>query len=101
MRANGSGSDIRFDTTEMMSDLKALAFFDEYPNRNGFQRGNSKQMHLSKWIKPVRVRLLFGPSLDQQTRQADLQTVSKYVRSPAEITSHPITIVDDEVIFMS
>jgi hypothetical protein len=93
MRTDGGGSDTPFDTTDMMRDFIALEFFDEYANGHGFQRGNTKQVHFSKWTKPVRVKLIFGPPVDQKTRDADLKAVSKYIRRLAKITAHPIALV--------
>ena len=41
MRIDKGSSDTPFDATYMVRDFKALAFFDEYPNSNGFQPGNT------------------------------------------------------------
>ena len=39
MRSNRGGSDIPFDTKEMMRDFKAVAFFVKHSLVNGFERG--------------------------------------------------------------
>jgi hypothetical protein len=76
-----------------------LAFYGEYVSGHGFTKAIAQPTELSKWEDPVRVRLLFGPSVSAKTRESDRQTVTELLDRLTNVTRHPIMLVEDNSNF--
>ena len=58
------GSKSPRETAEALIELfNSLAFYDEYEPSSGFQPAQATPTALSKWQRPVKVNLHFGPRL--------------------------------------
>ncbi len=99
MRTDGGGSDAPFLTEELFRDFQTLAFFGEYVSGQGFTKAEAQQAKLSKWVSPVRVRILFGPSVSAETQAKDTETVKSLLNQLSKITRHPIYLVQQDSNF--
>jgi hypothetical protein len=72
-----------------------LAFYDEYEPSSGFQPAQATPTALSKWQRPVKINLHFGPSLNSETRVKDTQFLSDYAAQLSNITRHPIELTTE------
>ena len=99
MRTDGGGPDTPFTKEDLMRDFQALAFYGEYVSGQGFTKATAQPADLSKWEDPVRVRLLFGPSVSAKTRASDRQTVTALLDRLTQVTGHSITLVEEDSNF--
>ena len=83
-------------TPKALTELfNSLAFYDEYEPSSGFQPAQSAPTALSKWQRPVKINLHFGPSLSPETRVKDTQFLSDYAAQLSYITRHPIELTTE------
>ena len=75
--------------------FNSLAFYDEYEPSSGFQPAQATPTALSKWQRPVKINLHFGPSLSPETRVKDTQFLSDYATQLSDITRHPIELTTE------
>ncbi len=80
LRQDAEPADATFDAATLVRDFVQIAMRHEYG-------GNSPLM---RWEQPVAISLAFGPSVSQQQRSRDTQSVQGYVRHLAKVTDHPI-----------
>ena len=99
VRTDRGGPDTPFTKEDLIRDFQALAFYGEYVSGQGFTKAIEQPTELSKWEDPVRVRLLFGPSVSVKTREADRQTVTELLDRLTNVTRHPILLVEDNSNF--
>ncbi|NCW53264.1 MAG: DUF2927 domain-containing protein [Rhodobacteraceae bacterium] len=99
MRTDRGGPDTPFTKEDLIRDFQALAFYGEYVSGHGFTKAIAQPTELSKWEDPVRVRLLFGPSVSAKTRESDRQTVTELLDRLTNVTRHPIMLVEDNSNF--
>ena len=99
MRTDGGGHDTPFTNEDLFRDFQTLAFFGEYVSDQGFNKAKAQAANLSKWISPVRVRIIFGPSVFAETRTEDTKTVKTLLNRLSKITRHPIYLVEHDSNF--
>ena len=90
------GSNSPRATPKALTELfNSLAFYDEYEPSSGFQHAQATPTALSKWQRPVKINLHFGPSLSPETRVKDTQFLSDYATQLSDITRHPIELTTE------
>ena len=83
-------------TPKALTELfNSLAFYDEYDPSSGFQLAQATPTTLSKWQRPVKINLHFGPSLSPEARVKDTQFLSDYATQLSDITRHPIELTTE------
>ena len=91
-----AGSNSPRATPKALTELfNSLAFYDEYESSSGFQPAQATPTALSKWQRPVKINLHFGPSLSPETRVKDTQFLSDYATQLSDITRHPIELTTE------
>ena len=91
-----AGSNSPRATPKALTELfNSLAFYDEYEPSSGFQPTQATPTALSKWQRPVKINLHFGPSLSPETRVKDTQFLSDYATQLSDITRHPIELTTE------
>ena len=91
-----AGSNSPRATPKALTELfNSLAFYDEYEPSSGFQPAQARPTALSKWQRPVKINLHFGPSLSPETRVKDTQFLSDYATQLSDITRHPIELTTE------
>ena len=91
-----TGSNSPRATPKALTELfNSLAFYDEYEPSSGFQLAQATPTALSKWQRPVKINLHFGPSLSPEARVKDTQFLSDYATQLSDITRHPIELTTE------
>jgi hypothetical protein len=95
LRTDGGSKSPRATPQALIELFNSLAFYDEYEPSSGFQPAQAMPTALSKWQRPVKINLHFGPSLNPETRVTDTKFLSDYAAQLSDITRHPIEITTE------
>lgn len=87
LRTDGGGPDTPYDAEDLAEHFDALAFYDEYASVDSSGSGG-----LARWVEPVKIRAVFGPSATARQKEHDLDILTRYTARLAEITGHPISL---------
>ena len=88
LRQDGGGPDTPLSDVMLARNFEQIVFFNEYSN-NGLPRGVSGA--LRRWQDPVRIGVVFGPSVPPSQRMRDRADVRAYAARLARATGHPIS----------
>ena len=89
LRQDGGGPDTPFTADMLARNFGELVFFNEYATDRQ-ARGVSGQ--LRRWDSPVRIDVVFGPSVPPSQRLQDSDDVRRYAGRLAQATGHPISL---------
>ena len=95
LRTDGGSKSPRATPEALLELFNSLAFYDEYEPSSGFQPAQATPTALSKWQRPVKINLHFGPSLNPETRVTDTKFLSDYAAQLSNITRHPIELTTE------
>ena len=95
LRTDGGSKSPRATPEALIELFNSLAFYDEYEPSSGFQPAQATPTALSKWQRPVKINLHFGPSLNPETRVTDTKFLSDYAAQLSNITRHPIELTTE------
>ena len=95
LRTDGGSKSPRATPEALIELFNSLAFYDEYEPSSGFQPAQATPTALSKWQRPVKINLHFGPSLNPETRVTDTKFLSDYAAKLSNITRHPIELTTE------
>ena len=95
LRTDGDSKSPRTTPEALIELFNSLAFYDEYEPSSGFQPAQATPTALSKWQRPVKINLHFGPSLNPETRVTDTKFLSDYAAQLSNITRHPIELTTE------
>ena len=95
LRTDGGSKRPRATPEALIELFNSLAFYDEYEPSSGFQPAQATPTALSKWQRPVKINLHFGPSLNPETRVTDTKFLSDYAAQLSNITRHPIELTTE------
>ena len=95
LRTDGGSKSPRATPEALIELFNSLAFYDEYEPSSGFQPSQATPTALSKWQRPVKINLHFGPSLNPETRVTDTKFLSDYAAQLSNITRHPIELTTE------
>ena len=94
LRTDLGGADAPFTDRNLTENFLKIAFYQEYgPGAPGTRPGESPTQ-LTRWTKPVRVTLQFGPSVAPPKRAADAARIASFLTRLSMLTGHPISLVD-------
>lgn len=91
LRQDGGGTDTPYTPDRLAANFEKIAFFNEYGTPNtpvGVSGG------LRRWSKPIRMRLVFGPSVPPSQKAQDRKDVAQYIARLSRVTGHPISLVE-------
>lgn len=91
LRTDGGGPDVPFTSTMLARNFERIALNREYKVIGNRRVTQENAIHLTRWSKPVRFSLSFGPRVAKETAAKDRATYDKYVRRLARVTGHPIS----------
>lgn len=94
MREDGGGPDTPFTTRDLVENFLAIAFFDEFAERDGALVTGGGENRLHRWQGPVRVGVVFGTSVPQDQQEADRAAITDYVRRLARLSGLPMWLND-------
>jgi hypothetical protein len=82
------------DAATLARNFERIALFSEYVQIGGRYVAQQSRAQLRRWPGPVRVQLHFGDRTDPAVRVTDTRRVAAYVDRLADVTGHPISLVD-------
>ncbi len=94
MRTDVAPEDADFTIDSLVDDFVHIALYDEFAVNNSRFVAQQRPSRLRRWQQPIRVGLVFGPSVDDKQVQQDLRGVRSYARRLASATGHPVTVTD-------
>ena len=93
LRTDGGGPDTPYGVDDVVENFIEIAFFDEYGQPGVFgRRSRGGSGSLTRWNKPVRLSVEFGPTIPSALRARDRGEVQQFATRLARVTQHPITI---------
>ncbi|MDB6455075.1 DUF2927 domain-containing protein [Falsirhodobacter sp. 20TX0035] len=99
LRTDGGGADVPWNDRILAETFLRIAFRDEYRRgADGFTAGETVTT-LRRWQKPVRVGLIFGPSVPADDRALERARIGSYLARLQKLTGHPIALADQGVNF--
>ena len=100
MRLDGGGADTPFDARMLAENFLAVALYDEYETLPSGQKVARKTPAvLRRWPGPIRMSIVFGPSVDAARREADRTMIAGYAMRLSLLTGVPITVTDRDPNF--
>ncbi len=94
MREDGGGKDTPFTTRDLVDNFLAIAFFDEFGERDGQLIAGGAENKLHRWPGPVRVGVVFGASVPPEQRASDRAAIAAYIRRLSKISGLPMWMND-------
>ncbi|MHA3913772.1 DUF2927 domain-containing protein [Halovulum sp. GXIMD14793] len=86
MRTETNPSDAPFGVDELVENFTRIALFDEFKVSGRRFVASNSPAELRRWVKPVRVDLLFGDSVTRKQRESDTANVRRFTRRLAKLT---------------
>ena len=95
MRMDGGGPDTPFDARMLAQNFLDIALFDEYETLpSGLKVARKTPAVLRRWPGPIRMSIVFGPSVPPDRREADRTMIAGYATRLSLLTRVPIGITD-------
>lgn len=93
LRTDGGGKDTPYTDRMLADNFVRIALYDEYHRKGGqFFQGDTKAM-IRRWQDPVRLEVVFGPSVSPERQATDRARLASYANRLAKLTGHPISLV--------
>lgn len=100
LRGDGGGEDTPFTDTMLARNFVQIALFDEYvTNTAGTLVAEERESRLRRWDKPIRMEIVFGPSVSAEQAARDRAGITAYASRLSRLTGVPITQVEDDANF--
>lgn len=91
LRQDGGGdAEAAHDRDDLVRNFERIAFYSEHRPGAGLAAGDGMPGQLLRWQQPVRMRVTFGTSVDEATRDDDRAVLRGYARRLAHATGHSI-----------
>lgn len=95
MRTDTDPADAPFGAAVLARNFERIALYDEYVEVGGRIVARETPSRLRRWEAPVRIGVEFGRAVPGPQRARDLAQIRAYAARLAEVTGHPIGVVDD------
>nr|WP_233252464.1 DUF2927 domain-containing protein [Maritimibacter sp. 55A14] len=100
LRRDGGGPDTYFSTRNLVENFERIALYDEYALQSGTFVQRQTPSRLRRWEVPIRMRLVFGPSVTDEQRARDRRNVETYNARIARLTGHRIGLTEGPANFI-
>jgi hypothetical protein len=94
LRQDSGGADAAFDADDLTATFLQVAMFDEYSPVSGTLIARATARPLRRWKDPVRIRIVFGPSVPDDVRAQDRRALADLVDRLARASGHDIALTD-------
>jgi hypothetical protein len=94
LRSDGGGPDVPFDARRLADTFMALALTEEFSLVSGRLVKRDTPSVLHRWIAPVRIETVTGPSVEPTRASADRAAIASFADRLARSTGHPIRATD-------
>ncbi|WP_432658328.1 DUF2927 domain-containing protein [Pseudooceanicola sp. 200-1SW] len=88
----GGGADTTYDRADLVRNFERIAFYSEHRQGDGLEPGDDMPGQLLRWQQPVRMRVEFGASVPEATRDDDRAVLRGYVRRLSRATGHAMSL---------
>ncbi|WP_128253608.1 DUF2927 domain-containing protein [Falsirhodobacter deserti] len=96
LRTDGGSSDTPWDDRILAENFIRIAFYDEYRRgTDGFEQAETPTP-MRRWAQPIRVGLVFGPSVDARKKALERARIGSYIGRIQRLTGHPLSLVSGE-----
>lgn len=99
LRGDGGGDDAPFTDTMLARNFIAIALFDEYATRGGALVAQAQESRLRRWDQPVRMKVVFGPSVPAAQATRDRAAIAAYAARLERLTGVDIAQVETNANF--
>lgn len=100
LRGDGGGADAPFTNTMLARNFTAIALYDEYATTSaGSLVAQAQESRLRRWDKPIRMEIVFGPSVSPEQQARDRSSITAYAARLSRLTGVPITQVEENANF--
>ncbi|MGR3572175.1 DUF2927 domain-containing protein [Brevirhabdus sp.] len=94
LRTDTGSKDAPFTTRNLIENFERVALYDEYTVRNGRFVAEQTPSRLRRWEGPIRMKIIFGPSVDAAQRKRDTDNVRNYAARLARLTGADIRLTE-------
>ena len=99
LRGDSGEEDAPFTDTMLARDFIRIALYDEYAPGADTSTPEAQLSRLRRWDQPVRMEMVFGPSVSSQQAAKDRSSVAAYAARLSRLTGVPIEQVDGDANF--
>ncbi len=92
LRQDGGGPDTPYSADMVARNFERIVFFNEY---SSFGQRSGLPGALRRWKEPIRMGVVFGPSVPPSQRARDLEDVTRYANRLSRASGHPISVADN------
>jgi hypothetical protein len=95
LRGDGGGTDAPFTDTMLARNFLRIALYDEYSESSaGTMVPEARQTRLRRWDQPIRMEIIFGPSVPAEQAARDRASIAAYGARLSRLTGVPISQVE-------
>ncbi len=94
MRQERAPRDLPFSARDLEQAFVRIALYEEYAFDSGRIVERATPSTLRRWQRPVRMRVEFGESVSEATRQLDRRFLRSYAARLGQLTGHPVSLTD-------
>lgn len=92
LRQDGGGPDTPYSADMLARNFEQIVFFNEYSSS---RQRSGVPGELRRWKQPIRMGVVFGPSVPPSQRARDTEDVKRYANRLSRVTGHPISVADN------
>jgi hypothetical protein len=91
----GGGPDAQFDARRAVQAFDDIAFYAEYADSGDRLVPRATASRLQRWVRPVVMKLVAGPSVDPAEVARDRVRIAAYAARLGRISGHPVRATTD------
>ena len=99
LRTDGGGDNAPFTDRNLTENFVRIALYEEYARGQVSTTRSETPIQLLRWDQPVRLSILFGPSVSPAKQAADRARIASYLARLSQMTGHPISVTDQNPNF--
>ncbi|MBK5935197.1 Protein of unknown function (DUF2927) [Rhodovulum imhoffii] len=92
LRTDNGQTDAPFSSRNLVENFLRIALYDEYTTAAGALVARETESRLRRWETPIRMGLIFGPSVPEAQQRTDRASVAAYARRLARLTGLSISL---------
>ncbi len=94
LRTELAPEDAPFTDRNLTENFLRIALYEEYAGGLVTAHSSATPIRLQRWQQPVRMALIFGPSVPADQVATDTARVASYLARLSKVTGHPIALDD-------
>ncbi len=99
LRTDMGGEDAPFTDRNLTENFIKIALYEEYARGQISTVRGENPIPLLRWTQPLRVQILFGPSVAASRQASDKARITSYLGRLARVTGHAISVTDQNPNF--